>query len=100
MIRIMTVDESAGTTVTVDGQLSGENIEPVETCCNQALSTNKPVQLFLHNVSVIDERGRALLYRLAVKGVLLKAAGVYCSYVVGEISSGVEGHLPGGPSSR
>jgi ABC-type transporter Mla MlaB component len=89
MIRIVKLEESASTTFTVDGQLSSESLEAVETCCNQALSTGKPVHLFLRNVSVIDEHGRALLCRLTVKGVVLTAAGVYCSYVVGEINRGI-----------
>jgi hypothetical protein len=82
MIRILTADEPASTTITVDGQLSGECVQPVETCCYQAILRKKPVHLFLRDVSTIDEAGRALLRRLAAKGVGLKAAGLYSSYVV------------------
>jgi hypothetical protein len=38
--------------------------------------------LYLRDVSTIDESGRALLGRLSAKGINLKAAGLYSSYVV------------------
>ena len=87
MIRIMTADEPANTTITVDGKLSGDGVEPVETCCIQAISKGKPVRLYLRDVSTIDERGRVLLRQLAQKGVGLKACGIYSSYIVDEIQS-------------
>lgn len=85
MIRVMTADESALTTITVDGQLSGEYIEVVERCCEEARSKGKPTCLFLRDVPVIGEDGRALLRRLAAKGVRLKSSGVYNSYIVQSI---------------
>ena len=87
MIRIMTADEPANTTITVDGKLSGDSVEPVEACCIQAISRGKPVRLYLRDVSTIDERGRVLLRQLAQKGVGLKASGIYSSYIVDEIQS-------------
>jgi len=68
--------------VTVDGQLSGDSIEVVETCCDQAESNGKPVQLFLRDVTTIDQAGRTLLARLAARGIRLIASGVYTSYLV------------------
>ena len=85
MIRILTADGPASTTVTIDGRLAGDSIDPVETCCTQAISKGKPVRLFLRDVYVIDEPGRALLCRLAARGVRLKASGIYSSYVIGAI---------------
>jgi hypothetical protein len=87
MIRVMTADEPAGTTITVDGRLSGDAVEPVETSCIEAISKGKPVRLYLRNVSTIDERGRSLLRKLVEKGVGLKASGIYSSYIVDEIQS-------------
>jgi hypothetical protein len=87
MIRVITADEAASTTITVDGMLSGDCLEPVETSCIQAISKGKPVRLYRRDVSSIDERGRALLRDLAAKGVGLKASGVYSSYIVDEIQS-------------
>jgi len=87
MIRVLTTDEPASTTITVDGSLSGDFVDPVEICCIQAISKPKPVRLYLRDVSLIDERGRALLRKLAEKGVGLKASGTYSSYIVDEIQS-------------
>jgi hypothetical protein len=87
MLRIMTADEPASTTITVDGRLSGESIEPVQACCIQALANGKPVKLYLRDVSAIDERGRAMLRHLAEEGVDVTAKGIYSSYIVDEIQS-------------
>ena len=87
VIRVITADEAACTTITVDGMLSGDCLEPVKTSCLQAISKGKPVRLYLRDVSTIDERGRALLRDLAAKGVGLKASGLYISYIVDEIQS-------------
>jgi hypothetical protein len=85
MIRIMTADEPALTTITVDGQLAGDNIQAVEMICNQARSSGKPIRLLLRDVLVIGEDGQALLHRLAMKGVRLDASGIYTSYIVRSI---------------
>ena len=87
MVRIMTADELTSTTITVDGTLSGEGIEPVQTCCIQALTKGKPVRLHLRDVSAIDERGRSMLRDLVAEGVDLTANGIYSSYIVDEIQS-------------
>ena len=91
MIRIMTADEPAITTITVDGGLSAKTVEPVEACCFQALSKGKPVRLHLRDVSAIDELGRAMLRRLAAAGLDLTANGIYSSYIVNEIRSASPG---------
>ena len=89
MIRIMTAEEPASTTITVDGRLSGEGVAPVEACCIQALSNGKPVRLCLRDVSAIVELGRTMLRQLAAEGVALKANGIYSSYIVDGIQSTV-----------
>jgi hypothetical protein len=87
MIRVMMADELTSTTITVDGKLSGDYVDPVETSCKQAISKGKPVRLYLRDVSTIDDRGRTLLRELAQTGVGLEARGIYSSYVVDEIQS-------------
>jgi hypothetical protein len=82
MFRVSRTEEGSRTVVTIDGQLSGDSIALLETCCNQAILTGKRVQLFLRDVSTVDQGGRALLHRLAAKGVRLLASGVYTSYLV------------------
>jgi ABC-type transporter Mla MlaB component len=86
MIRIMTDVRPKFITITVDGELSSEYVSTVETCVSQAIAQERPVRLFLRDVSRIDESGRALLGAMAAKGVRLRASGVYSSYVVARIS--------------
>ena len=93
MIHVTKTEERAKTIVTVDGQLSGDSIDVVETCCNQAGLAGKPVHLFLRDVSTVDQTGRMLLARLAAKGVHLAASGVYTSYLV----EGVDANQPALP---
>jgi anti-anti-sigma regulatory factor len=87
MIRIMTADEAGNTTITVDGTLSGEDVEHVKAWCTEALSNGRPVRLYLRDVSAIDEGGRRMLQHLAAAGVGLMAKGVYSAYIVDEIQS-------------
>jgi hypothetical protein len=82
VIRIMTSDESALTTITVDGRLSDDCIETLEMCCNRAACKGKPVRLLLRDVSAIGHDGLALLRHLASKDVDVKASGIYNSYLV------------------
>ena len=88
LIRIMTADGPAVTTITVDGHLAGDCIQEVETSCGEARSKGKSVWLYLRNVTVISDDGQALLRRLATNGVLLKASGIYTSYIVESIQTG------------
>lgn len=85
MIRVLITNEPQAITITIDGQLVAQNTDAVETCIHQAIEQQRPVHLFLRDVSDIDEHGRALLSWAATKGVELSASGVYNSYVVGEI---------------
>ena len=71
MVRIMTATEPKLITITVDGEFSDECVDAVETCATQAIAQRRPTQLFLRDVSTIDESERALLARL-----------VYCSYIL------------------
>jgi hypothetical protein len=85
MFRVTKSEVGKRTIITIDGQLSGDYIEVVEICCKQAISEGRPIDVFLHDVLIIDESGRALLTRLANQGVRLLAAGVYTSYVVRDL---------------
>jgi len=85
MIRILTENGPAAITITVDGRMVGDNADAVEACTDHAISQDRPVRLYLRDVSNIDERGRSLLCKLAAKGVQLSASGVYSSFVVTDI---------------
>jgi hypothetical protein len=87
MIRITAREEASQTTITIDGELSGEHIAAVETCCREAESNGKTVQVFLRDVTSVDQRGQMLLRRLAKAGVGLVANGVYTSYLVQALAS-------------
>jgi hypothetical protein len=88
MFLVSKSEEPSLTIITVDGQLAGDSIAVVETCCDLAISAGKAVQLFLRDVPMVDQAGRALLCRLAARGVRMLARGVYTSYLVGALDSG------------
>ena len=85
------VDKELGeqrTRLTVSGEIPPACIELLETSCEQAIKDRKAVHLVL-DVTTIDESGRALLRRLAAKGVRMFAKGIYHSYLVDTIRRAV-----------
>lgn len=66
----------------IDGQLLGDYVRLAEEYCSKALSSGKPLCVYLRNVSAIDQAGREFLSRLAARGIRLLASGVYTSHVV------------------
>ena len=103
MIRVTKTEERSRTVVTIDGQLAGDSVGVVETCCNQAESNGKPVQLFLRDITTVDQAGRTLLSRLAARGVRMNAVGVYTSYLVEALTPGhgaAQTHANGGQRRR
>jgi ABC-type transporter Mla MlaB component len=88
MIRVTKTEEQSRTLITIDGDLSGESVEAVDTCCSQADPNQKPVYLFLRDVTTVDQSGITLLGRLARKGVHLLARGVYTSYLIEAVGTG------------
>ncbi len=87
MIRVTTTRDRSRTIITVDGELSGESVGLVETCCDEAKSTGNPVKLFLRDVTAVDRAGQTLLGRLAAKGVFLAGRGIYTAYLVQTVAS-------------
>ena len=92
MFRITKAEERTRTILTIDGQLSDESIAAVEACCNQAGSDGRDVQLYLRDVTSVDQAGQNLLSRLAAKGVHLAASGVYTSYLVQALTCGEDAY--------
>lgn len=86
MIRVTKTEELSLTLVTIDGQLRGDSIAIVETCCKDAKASGKPVQLFLRDINVVDQAGELLLSRLAGEGIRLSARGVYTSHLVQSVA--------------
>jgi hypothetical protein len=77
------------TRLTFDGEISTECIELLERCCEEALKDGNPVDLRLRDITGVDEAGKALLRRLAARGVCLSANGVYVSYLLDDIRGNV-----------
>lgn len=91
MFRVSKTEERSRTVVTIEGQLSDDSVVAAETVCEQAQSTGKPVEVFLRDVSTIDHAGRALLCRLAARGIRLLANGVYTGHIVRALSAASAG---------
>jgi len=85
MIRVQAASNGGSITMVIDGQLIGEYVAEVEASIRTSMEQCKEVHLFLRNVSHIDEKGLALLSRLAALGVELSAAGVYSSHIVAQL---------------
>jgi hypothetical protein len=88
---VFRVDKEFGeqrTRLTVSGEISPACIDVLETCCERAIRDGKAVHLVL-DITTIDESGRALLRRLAAKGVRMFAKGIYHSYLVDTIHRAV-----------
>ncbi len=87
MFRITKAEEQSKTILTIDGQLSADSIAAVETCCTQAGSNGRAVQLYLRDITSVDQAAQKLLTRLAARGIHLVANGVYTSYLVRSLTS-------------
>jgi hypothetical protein len=85
MIWIQAATNPRGITIAIDGQLIGEYVAEVEASIRKSMEQYKDVYLFLRNVSHIDDKGHALLSRLAALGVELSAAGLFSSHVVTQV---------------
>ena len=88
MIRVTKTEEQSRTLITIDGELSGDSLTVVETCCTQAEAKQKPVYLFLRDVTTVDQAGTVLLRRLAATGIRMLANGLYTSYLVQTLDAG------------
>jgi ABC-type transporter Mla MlaB component len=85
MIRIQTAKNPGGITLAIDGQLISEYVAEVEASIRKTMQQYKNVHVFLRDVSHIDEKGQALLSRVADLGAELSAAGLYSSHVVAQV---------------
>ena len=85
MLRVSKREERSRTVLIVDGRLWADYVQVVETCCNEAISTGAIIHLYLRDVTTVDGAGRALLSRLAAKGVHLSASGLYTSHLIRDL---------------
>jgi hypothetical protein len=82
MFRVSETKGRSRTVVNIDGQLVGDYVRVVEDCCFRALENARRVDVFLRDVSEVDQAARDLLRRLVRRGVRLRASGVYLSNLV------------------
>ena len=94
MIRVTKTEERSRRIITIDGQLSDISITMVENCCSHAEASQKPVHLFLRDITTVDQAGTILLRRLAGIGVHLLASGLITSYLVQTLGSGGQSGTP------
>lgn len=87
MFRLSREETRRRSVLTVDGQLSGEGLDLIERCCDEEMAQGRPVDLCLRDVTALDPAGRALLSRLAARGVHLIGRGLYTSFVVESVRS-------------
>jgi hypothetical protein len=69
MFIVGKAEEPSLTIIAVDGQLAGDSIAVIGTCCHLALSTGKAVQLFLRDVPAVNQAGSATPAARRLSGV-------------------------------
>lgn len=100
MVRLDKEFNDKRTRLTISGEIDSACTELLETCCEQAIKDGKAVHLFL-DVTTIDESGRELLRRLAVKGIRIFAKGIYHAHLVDMIRRAASSnHRGSGAESR
>ena len=77
MFRLEETHGRLRTVISIDGRLAGEYVPLVERACLRALEAGRKIEVFLRQVTAVDEAGRDLLRRLAQRGVELRALGLY-----------------------
>ncbi|HXX22683.1 MAG TPA: STAS domain-containing protein [Terriglobia bacterium] len=81
MLRISVVDSTSDAmTLLLEGQVTGDAVDALNSSCDQALAEGRRLTLDLTGVSFVDRKGVALLHRLAARQVRV----VNCSGFVAE----------------
>ena len=87
MLRITFHQESEGTTVKLEGKLSGPWVEELERSWTaQPPDGSKQVTVDLSDVTYIDPQGKKLLARMMGKGVFLQGTQLMARYIIDEIT--------------
>ncbi len=81
MLRISVVDSTSDAmTLLLEGQVTGDAVDTLNSSCDQALAEGRRLTLNLAGVSFVDRKGVALFHRLATRQVRV----VNCSGFVAE----------------
>lgn len=82
MFRITRTDHPRHILLVIEGHLAGDNLEAIESACEEAISKKAPVTIFLKDVMGIDADGYDLLKRLAMRKARLRGLGIYSRYLI------------------
>ncbi len=105
MLRITVLSEREGTTLKLEGKLTGPFVHELEICWQEAASAEGGgrVIIDLASVDFIDASGKALLARMHGQGAELRAQGCMTKSVVesilGEVEQPASDHRKGGKAS-
>lgn len=87
MLRITFQEDPEGTTVKLEGKLSGPWVEELErSWAEHSPHPPKPVTVDLSDVTYIDPEGKRLLARMMGKGVCLQGTQLMTRYIIDEIT--------------
>ena len=85
MLRVSHTGSSTQTVITIEGCLVEEYVPLVYDDCIERLTDNRTLVLFLKDVTEVDNNGFELLRQLIVRGVQIRAAGIYNQHRVDEL---------------
>lgn len=87
MLRITFQEDAEGTTVKLEGKLSGPWVKELEQCwAEHPLQGSKQVIVDLSDVTYIDPEGKKLLARMTGEGVYLQGTQLMTRYIIDEIT--------------
>ncbi len=81
MLHVSHTDSSTHTAITIEGHLAGEYVSLASQYCLERLANDRPLVLYLNNVTEVDDNGTELLRQLIVRGVRLRAPGIYIQHL-------------------
>jgi anti-anti-sigma regulatory factor len=102
VIRISQINEGSKQRLLVEGTLSGDWVDVLESCWLETphAPDGEPMRIDLSGVTYVDDRGRGLLARMIQDGAELRATGVMNRAVIQEITERIamtrSGRIPDG----
>ena len=87
MLRITFQEDPTGTTVKLEGKLSGPWVAELERCWGEHQpQASKQVTVDLSDVTYINPEGKKLLGRMMGEGVYLQGTHLMTRYIIDEIT--------------
>ena len=82
MFRVDRAIQDDGVHLSITGELRSESVETVESACLKACAEHAQVTVIVNNVTEFDADGFALLRRLIIAGVQVRATGINSQYIL------------------